>query len=175
MSNVTYRVFNEVLGTEDASTFIGKKGDLFYDADAPTVLRIGDGETPGGAQVVLPSENQIVNITEAAPGAASGTFEYSGVNGTRYFVHTAGPTGSWTANFTNLGMATNEATRVRIITPSVSNDYNMTPSQVGGTVTGVTNVTGNLKASKNKTNIFDIDVVKTGASTYSIYGQVTSV
>lgn len=173
MSNATYRVYTEGLGSTDASSFVGNKGELFYDPDT-TVLRLSDGATPGGVQVA-PSENSIANITELAPGAPSGATAYNGVNGTRYFVHTAGPTGAWTANFTNLGLLTNEATRVRIITPSVANDYNLTPSQVDGTAVGVTNVTGNLKASKNKTNIFDIDVVKTGASTYSIYGQVTSI
>ena len=174
MANVTFRLYNEGLGSTEVSTFIGKRGDIFYDPDA-AVLRISDGTTPGGVQI-SPSENTIANITETAPGAPSGTTNYSGVNGTRYFVHTAGPTGNWTSNFTNMGLLTNEATRVRIITPSVGTaDYNLTPSQVDGTSVGVTNVTGSLKASKNKTNIFDIDVVKTGASTYSIYGQVTSI
>lgn len=47
MSNVTIRVFTEQLGDTTASSFVANDGDLFYDKDS-TVLRIGDGTTPGG-------------------------------------------------------------------------------------------------------------------------------
>lgn len=172
MSNSTFKVFVDKMGGENPDTFIGQQGELFYDPTGST-LKISDGVTAGGVSI-SPSENAIVNITEAAPGAASGTVTYNGTNGTRYHVHTAVPTGNWTANFSNLSLATNEATHVVVIVPGAAADYTMTASQIDGTASGVTNLTQSLKASKTKTNIFDLDVVKTGASTYSIYGYVTS-
>lgn len=47
MSNVVNRVLTEQLGGRHAETFIGKPGELFFDAQSGQ-LRIGDGETLGG-------------------------------------------------------------------------------------------------------------------------------
>ena len=50
--NTTYRVFVEKLGDIEATQFIGNEGELFYDPNT-TTLRVSDGVTPGGAQVVF--------------------------------------------------------------------------------------------------------------------------
>lgn len=174
MSNKTFKTYVDKMGATTATDYIGKEGELFYDSTT-TTLRIADGVTAGGTIVSTgPTETQIVNISEAAPGAASGTFAYNGSNGVRVHVHTAVPTGNWNANLTNLGLATNEATNVRIIVPGAASDYTMTPTQIDGSSVGVTNTSQTLKASKTKTNVFDLQVVKTGASAYTIYGLLTA-
>ena len=43
----TYRPFLEKLGGTDSSTFVGNKGELFYDPNAGT-LKVSDGSTAGG-------------------------------------------------------------------------------------------------------------------------------
>tara|TARA_Y100001970_G_scaffold228511_1_gene283040 strand:- start:30799 stop:31332 length:534 start_codon:yes stop_codon:yes gene_type:complete len=49
MSSV-YRPFPEKLGGQNAATFVGNEGDLFYDPTT-TTLRISDGSTPGGVGI----------------------------------------------------------------------------------------------------------------------------
>ena len=46
MSSV-FRAFVEKLGGSDASTFVGNRGELFYDPETST-LRVSDGSTAGG-------------------------------------------------------------------------------------------------------------------------------
>lgn len=46
----TYKVFLEKLGGTDATTHIGNIGEIFFDPQT-TVLRKGDGSTPGGIQL----------------------------------------------------------------------------------------------------------------------------
>lgn len=50
MANAIYRPFIEKLGDVTATTYVGNKGDLFYDPDT-TTLRISNGTTPGGSPV----------------------------------------------------------------------------------------------------------------------------
>jgi len=50
MSNITYKLFPAKMGGREASTFIGKKGEIFYDP-TNTLLRISDGVTPGGISI----------------------------------------------------------------------------------------------------------------------------
>lgn len=50
MSNVVNRILTEQMGGRHAETFIGKPGEIFYDAEAGA-LRIGDGVTPGGQSI----------------------------------------------------------------------------------------------------------------------------
>lgn len=45
-----YRTFLEKLGGSDASTFVGKVGDLFYDPSVGN-LKLSDGSTAGGVAV----------------------------------------------------------------------------------------------------------------------------
>jgi len=47
-TNVTNKIFTASLGNSRANTFIGGVGEIFYDIDGTTPLRLGDGVTPGG-------------------------------------------------------------------------------------------------------------------------------
>ena len=47
-TNVTNKIFTANMGNSRANTFIGGVGDIFYDVDGTTPLRLGDGVTPGG-------------------------------------------------------------------------------------------------------------------------------
>ena len=47
-TNVTNKIFTANMGNNRANTFIGGVGDIFYDVDGTTPLRLGDGVTPGG-------------------------------------------------------------------------------------------------------------------------------
>jgi hypothetical protein len=51
MSNTTYKLFPAKMGGREASTFIGEKGEIFYDTDGSTPLRLSDGVTPGGISI----------------------------------------------------------------------------------------------------------------------------
>ena len=48
--NTTFRAYVEKLGATEAATFIGNKGDLFYDPNTAS-LRVSDGTTPGGVPI----------------------------------------------------------------------------------------------------------------------------
>jgi hypothetical protein len=50
MSNITYKLFPAKMGGREASTFIGEKGEIFYDPTT-TTLRISDGSTAGGISI----------------------------------------------------------------------------------------------------------------------------
>ena len=47
-TNVTNKIFTANMGNSRANTFIGGVGEIFYDIDGTTPLRLGDGVTPGG-------------------------------------------------------------------------------------------------------------------------------
>ena len=44
----TFKLFGAKMGGNNASTYIGKKGEIFYDYTGATPLRLSDGVTPGG-------------------------------------------------------------------------------------------------------------------------------
>jgi hypothetical protein len=48
MSNTTFKLFADKLGGRSAAAYIGTIGEIFYDTDGATPLRISDGVTPGG-------------------------------------------------------------------------------------------------------------------------------
>ena len=48
--NSTYRILVEKLGAQDASTFVGNEGEVFYNPNSPT-LKLSDGSTPGGVAI----------------------------------------------------------------------------------------------------------------------------
>ena len=53
-TNITNLIFTANLGGNRANTYIGKVGDIFYDVDGSTPLRLGDGVTPGGISFGTP-------------------------------------------------------------------------------------------------------------------------
>jgi hypothetical protein len=44
----TFKLFGAKMGGNNASTYVGKKGEIFYDPTGATPLRLSDGTTPGG-------------------------------------------------------------------------------------------------------------------------------
>ena len=75
MSNTTFKLFPDKMGATTASQYIGKRGEIFYDIDGATPIRLSDGVTPGGIPFGIVSINQTFNpqFTDA-----SGTFAIGG-------------------------------------------------------------------------------------------------
>jgi hypothetical protein len=83
MSNTTYKLFADRMGATTATTYIGRKGEIFYDIDGTTPIRLSDGVTPGGIPFGIISVNQTYNpqFTDA-----SGTFAIGGGLATASYV-----------------------------------------------------------------------------------------
>ena len=47
-TNSTFKIFADKMGGTQANTYIGTPGEVFYDIDGTTPLRLSDGVTPGG-------------------------------------------------------------------------------------------------------------------------------
>lgn len=60
-SNVTFKMFTDHLGGTQANNYIGRKGEIFYDVDGSTPLRLSDGVTPGGIPFAIKSINENFN------------------------------------------------------------------------------------------------------------------
>jgi hypothetical protein len=47
-TNATFKIFTDKMGGTGANNYIGTTGEVFYDIDGTTPLRLSDGVTPGG-------------------------------------------------------------------------------------------------------------------------------
>ena len=47
-TNATFKIFTDKMGGTRSNTYIGTTGEIFYDIDGTTPLRLSDGVTPGG-------------------------------------------------------------------------------------------------------------------------------
>jgi len=47
-TNATFKIFTDKMGGTGANNYIGTTGEVFYDIDGTTPMRISDGVTPGG-------------------------------------------------------------------------------------------------------------------------------
>ena len=47
-TNATFKMFTDKMGGTRANNYIGTEGDVFYDVDGTSPLRLSDGVTPGG-------------------------------------------------------------------------------------------------------------------------------
>lgn len=47
-TNTTFKIFADKLGGTRANTYIGTTGEVFYDVDGTTPMRLSNGVTPGG-------------------------------------------------------------------------------------------------------------------------------
>jgi hypothetical protein len=54
-------MFTDHLGGTQAVNYIGRKGEIFYDTDGTTPLRLSDGVTPGGIPFAITSVNSTFN------------------------------------------------------------------------------------------------------------------
>ena len=47
-TNATFKLYADKMGGTEANNYIGKTGEVFYDIDGTTPMRLSDGTTPGG-------------------------------------------------------------------------------------------------------------------------------
>jgi hypothetical protein len=47
-TNTTFKIFADKMGGTQANTYIGTTGEVFYDVDGTSAMRLSDGATPGG-------------------------------------------------------------------------------------------------------------------------------
>jgi hypothetical protein len=47
-TNATFKIFTDKMGGTRANTYIGTVGEVFYDVDGTTPMRLSNGVTPGG-------------------------------------------------------------------------------------------------------------------------------
>jgi hypothetical protein len=57
----TFKLLADKMGGRDASAYIGTKGEIFYDTDGATPIRLSDGVTPGGIPFGIVSINETFN------------------------------------------------------------------------------------------------------------------
>jgi hypothetical protein len=54
-TNATFKIFTDKMGGTRANTYVGNTGEVFYDIDGTTPMRLSDGVTPGGVQFGITS------------------------------------------------------------------------------------------------------------------------
>jgi hypothetical protein len=95
MSNVTYKMFTDNMGGTTANTYIGVKGEIFYDRDGYTPLRLSDGVTPGGTPIatgVTPVFGCFHKVADVVATQANTAFSFDWFNDTTAHVNTQGVT-----------------------------------------------------------------------------------
>ena len=60
-TNATFKFFADKMGGTEANNYIGTTGEVFYDIDGSTPLRISDGVTPGGIPFGISSTSNSFN------------------------------------------------------------------------------------------------------------------
>lgn len=60
-TNITRKFFTDTMGNTTANNYIGRKGEVFYDQDGSTPMRLSDGETPGGIAFGIASVSRLYN------------------------------------------------------------------------------------------------------------------
>ena len=95
----------------------------------------------------------------------------------RLFYHT-GATGNITPNFTNLSLASGEATSISLVVVQGGTARNVSGVQIAGTTTGVSLVwQGSASApsgNANRTDVFSFSVLCTATNAYTVLGMLTS-
>lgn len=54
-TNATFKIFTDKMGGTRSNTYVGNTGEIFYDIDGTSPLRLSDGVTPGGIQFGIAS------------------------------------------------------------------------------------------------------------------------
>ena len=60
-TNATFKIFTDKMGGTRANTYIGTTGEVFYDVDGSSPLRLSDGTTPGGIPFGISSVSSSFN------------------------------------------------------------------------------------------------------------------
>ena len=74
-TNITNKLFGTTHGGTNSNTYIGKRGEIFYDIDGTTPMRLSDGVTPGGIPfgIATTSVSYNCNFTNTSGQTLSGT------------------------------------------------------------------------------------------------------
>jgi hypothetical protein len=68
MSNTTFKFFTSNMGGVNANNYVGRTGEVFYDTDGGSPLRLSDGRTPGGVPFSVAGGRQTWNPQFTANG-----------------------------------------------------------------------------------------------------------
>lgn len=68
MSNTTFMLYAQKMGGIDANNFVGRSGEIFYDVNGNSPIRISDGHTPGGIPFAITSNRVSYNPQFTANG-----------------------------------------------------------------------------------------------------------
>ena len=60
-TNATFKLFADKMGGTTANNYIGTTGEVFYDIDGTTPMRLSDGVTPGGIPFGISSTSNSFN------------------------------------------------------------------------------------------------------------------
>jgi hypothetical protein len=60
-TNATFKFFADKMGGTEANNYIGTTGEVFYDIDGTTPMRLSDGVTPGGIPFGIASVSRPFN------------------------------------------------------------------------------------------------------------------
>ena len=60
-TNATFKIFTDKMGGTRANNYIGTTGEVFYDVDGTSPLRLSDGTTPGGIPFGIASVSSAFN------------------------------------------------------------------------------------------------------------------
>jgi hypothetical protein len=60
-TNATFKIFTDKMGGTRANNYIGTTGEVFYDVDGTSPLRLSDGSTPGGIPFGIASVSSSFN------------------------------------------------------------------------------------------------------------------
>ena len=60
-TNATFKLFADKMGGTSANNYIGTTGEVFYDIDGTTPIRLSDGVTPGGKSFGISSISTAFN------------------------------------------------------------------------------------------------------------------
>lgn len=178
-------------GGQKTWTFNASGGLTFPDGTTMTTAVVGGGG--GGVTSITAGTGTYVSSTSGAVTIWVGntsnleeTFESkttaTGVithdcTTNRLFYHT-GMTGNFTPNFTNLGLATGEATSISLVMVQGATARMPTAVQIAGTSTGVTLLwQGSASApsgSASRTEVVSFSILCTATNAYTVLGMLTS-
>jgi hypothetical protein len=74
-TKITNKIFTTTMGGTSATAYIGRTGEIFYDVDGTTPLRLSNGVTPGGIAfgIATTSVSYNCNFTNTSGQTLSGT------------------------------------------------------------------------------------------------------
>jgi len=146
-----------------------------YNGSSAITISVGGG-SPTFTNVTV--TGQIIEPYQTYSTAISGlpniTFNCTG--GNIWLVNPSGGPGSaWTANFTNVQVTTNQATNITMIIVEGATPFIPSAISINGASITVTWQGGSAPTpSANKTEAVGYSVLQTGASTYTVLGQMVT-